>query len=213
MRYNCLACKQSLNGHDTKLLSKLPLYLQAGFPAYITHKSAVSKMLMDLMRPLKQNSVSSKRLAKILRELHTLRHHRLELQYLNAINSRKHDSSVQRFFNSSPEPFSEFGDKTRYAGFVPSATYLRTVYTAYIETLRPLIDKQMMLLDGAVLKGDLESVPVFTALYTLCNEYEEIRSQLLVPSKALTHLKLSFNELRSAYKLCGHQEPQLFFYG
>ena len=73
----------------------------------------------------------------------------------------------------------------QYAGFVPSGTYVRTLYTAIIQTLRPKMDKHMMLLDGKVLKGDhsfkfpkhmakTNEASVFTALYTITNEYEEI---------------------------------------
>ncbi|KAI8138603.1 hypothetical protein BJV82DRAFT_673542 [Fennellomyces sp. T-0311] len=86
----------------------------------------------------------------------------------------------------------------------------------------PLIDLLTMMLDGEVLKGDHShkivkliaqtggSTP-FTALYTVCNEYGEISLQPLTPTKALPHLKPSFEAMRRAYELYGHQPPKYFF--
>ncbi|CAO3629079.1 unnamed protein product, partial [Mucor hiemalis] len=75
--------------------------------------------------------------------------------------------------------------QSRYAGYVPSGAYLRTVYTSIMEVLQPKMDKHMMLLDGTVLKGDhsfkfakhmakIENGSALSALYTMTNEYEEI---------------------------------------
>jgi hypothetical protein len=175
------------------------------------------------MRPLMQNSVGPKRLAKLLRELHMLRHDRIELQYLYALHQQKLQPSVlSHISQAQPEPFSAFDDGSKYAGFVPTSTYLRGVYTSMINRLRPLMDKQMMLLDGKILKGDhsfklvkhvakVDGAPTFTALYTLCNEYEEIRMQALVPSKALSHLRKPFQALKDAFDFYGHDQPEIFF--
>ncbi|KAG2211306.1 hypothetical protein INT45_003588, partial [Circinella minor] len=84
------------------------------------------------------------------------------------------------------------------------------------------MDKQMEILDGKNLKGDhtfkiiklmskVNGVPVFTALYTALNEYEEIRLQFLVPTKSLSHLQYGFDKLREAYELYGHKQPEIFF--
>ncbi|KAI9484349.1 hypothetical protein BDB00DRAFT_878931 [Zychaea mexicana] len=88
--------------------------------------------------------------------------------------------------------------------------------------MRHLMDKQMMLRDGKYLKavhsfkivkllGIVNSSLVFTAMYTLYNEYEELRMQHLVPSKALSHLKHAFDTMRSAYDLYAHDQPEIFF--
>jgi hypothetical protein len=225
IRYRCSAgvCPLTINAHDARVLEQLPLHLQAEFPAQLTHRSGISRQLADTMRSLVQNSVGPKRIAKLLREWHTLHHDRLELQYLNSLHHRLLNPTVwDAFSNSAQEPFSTFSDITKYAGFVPSATYLRLAYTSLIEELRPLIEKQIMLLDGRILKGDhsfklvkhlskVEGSPVFTALYTLCNEYEEIRMQVLVPSKAVAHLEVPFENMRKAFDLYGHAQPEVFF--
>ena len=216
--------KKTINAHDQQILCQLPLHLRIAFPAYLTHKAGISKALGDVIPPCVQNSVGPKRFAKILRELHTLRHARLEYQYLCAIKLRQQQAqrTLDSFYTPALRPFSSFGDKQGYAGYVPSATYLLKVYTSMIDELRPLLDKQVMLLDGKILKGDhsfkiiksmgkIGGSPTFSALYTMCNEYEEIRMQLLVPTKSLNHLRPSFDGMRDAYAMYGHKAPEIFF--
>src|ERR1700741_5298699 len=78
MRYRCKnkTCSKTLNGYDSQILRQLPLRLQAEFPAYFTHKSAVSKKVGDLLRICMQNATGPQRFAKILREIHKMRHHK-----------------------------------------------------------------------------------------------------------------------------------------
>ncbi|KAG2191632.1 hypothetical protein INT47_000543 [Mucor saturninus] len=106
------------------------------------------------------------------------------------------------------EPFSPFDNQKGYAGYTPTQT--------------PYMDKQMMLLGGKVLKGDhsfkiikhmasVDETNMFNALYTICNEFEEIRMMLLVPSKSLEHLKWSFQKMMQAYEGYGHDSPVVFY--
>ncbi|CEP13325.1 hypothetical protein [Parasitella parasitica] len=194
------------------------------FPAILTANCGVSKTVADLLRPCMQNSVGPQRFQKILREIHTLRHDRLELQYLISAYSRKHGIAAQLNISIQPniQPFSSFDDQNLYAGYVPTGTYFRTLYTAIIEKLQPKMDKHTMLLDGKVLKCDhsfkfpkhmakIEETSVFTALFTVTNEYEEIVHQVLVPSKSLIYLKHSLQKMREAYDFYGHALPIAFF--
>ena len=215
---------------DGKIIRQLPEYLQSQFPAYLTAKSGLSKTVGDLYRLCIQNSVGPKRFQKILRVLHQLKHSRLELQYLQAAISRKSDPTLKKVFTNSKThqrkdkivPFSKFDDRSKYAGHFPSAQYLRLFYTAYIAEIRHLIDKQMQVLDGIYLKGDhtfkiikliskVNGAPIFAALYTVCNEYEEVRLQFLVPTKALSHLRYAFEAMWNVYELYGYEHPQIFF--
>ena len=80
----------------------------------------------------------------------------------------------------------------------------------------------MMVLDAKYLKGDhsfkiikligkVDGAPMFTALYTILNEYEEVRLQFLVPTKSLFHLKYAFNAVRRSLDFYGHGQPEIFF--
>jgi hypothetical protein len=226
-RYRCSSarCTYSVDGSDKYILKLLPLELQSEFPAYLTHRSGVSKRLGDLLRSLVQNSVGPQRVAKILQELHTLKHDRMELQYLSSALSRQCKRQRERQLTLTRDvvkPFSPFADKQRYGGHTPSPGHLRLVYTTMVDEMRPLIDKQLSLLDGKILKGDhsfklvkhlakIGGASTFSALYTLCNEYEEIRMQVFAPTKSLSHLRASFQSLLDSYRLYGHSPPEYFF--
>ncbi|CAO3620732.1 unnamed protein product [Mucor hiemalis] len=196
--------------------------IKHGYRACIlTHRGGISKTVADLLGPCIQNSVGLERFQKILRELHMLQHDRKELQYLVDLHKKRHGIS-QHFIQSSPKPFSTFDDQSAYAGYIPSRTYIRAAYTAIIQAFRPKMDKHMMILEGKILKGDhsfkfpkhmakIEDTSVFTGLYTMTNEYEEIVQQLLVPSKALVYLKHSFEKMREAYFDYGHEMLVAFF--
>lgn len=225
LRYRCSnkKCGKSFNAHDHQIIQQPPLELQMEFPAVLTHRGGISKSIADLYRPCIQNSVGPERFQKIIRELHHLQHDRLELQYLlRKFSERNSSFSAHGFIFSPVVPFSLFGDQSSYAGYVPSSAYFRTIYTSIIEVLQPKMDKHMMLLDGKVLKGDhsfkftkhmakIEDSSVFSTLYTMTNEYEEIVLQALVPSKALSYLKHSFEMMQEAYKDYGHDMPLVFF--
>lgn len=201
---------KSFKGHDPRLLEQLPLDMQAEFPAHMSHRRAISKSVGNLLRPDVQNALGLKRFARVLEELHHLRHDSLELQYYNATLNKKRNSQLTLFdlqnSRSQYSPFSAFNDRQGYAGFGPSAAYVRPMCRAIIDEMRPLMDKQVSLLDGKILKGDhsfkiikhmgkTDGSPAFNALYTICNEYEEIRIQVLAPTKALSHLKPSFDAM------------------
>ncbi|KAI7878129.1 uncharacterized protein EV154DRAFT_606504 [Mucor mucedo] len=152
-------CGASYNAHDPEIIEQLPLELQVEFPAVLSHRGGISKVIADLLRPCIQNSVGPERFQKIL---------------------------------------------------------------PIIEVLQPKMDKHMMLLDGKILKGDhsfkfpkhmakIEDTSVFTGLYTMTNEYEEIVHQVLVPSKALSYLKHSFQKMSKAYTDYGHEMPIAFY--
>ncbi|KAF7720604.1 hypothetical protein EC973_007053, partial [Apophysomyces ossiformis] len=217
-------CSVTINGYDQRVMEQVPDHLASEFPAYLTHRCAISKAVGNLLRPCIQNGMGVERFRHTLQELHTLQHDRLELQYLNSVAYRRQYPTLDDMLGSSQQlrSFSRFDDPTRYAGYIPSTAYLRLVYTTIMDQLRPLIDKQMMQIGGQILKGDhsfkiikhmakIGSAPVFSALYTVCNEYEEIRMQVLVPSKSLTHLRNPFQQMMHSYRVYGHKPPELFF--
>ncbi|KAG2217078.1 hypothetical protein INT45_013105 [Circinella minor] len=225
MTYICTNkhCKKTLSAHNKGTIRQLPLYLQQEFPVYFTHRTGVSKDVGDVFRPYVQNALGPKRFQKVLQELQRLTHARLEFQYLNYINSRCTSPTLEEIINPPTfQTFSPYEDKDGYAGYIPSGQYLHTIYTVIINEIRHLIDKQMMVLGGRLLKGDhtfkiikhlgrIDGSPTFLAVYTVCNKYEEIRMQLLVPTKSLKHLKFAFDSMRDAYNMYGYDHPEIFF--
>ncbi|KAJ3124653.1 hypothetical protein HK098_000938 [Nowakowskiella sp. JEL0407] len=85
------------------------------------------------------------------------------------------------------------------------------------------MEQHTAMLSATILKGDasykvtkhigkVQGIPVFNGgLYTLVNEYEEIRMQTFMPTKSFSHLIQPFNNLQQSLKNFGHSEPDLFF--
>src|SRR5947199_8934382 len=103
-------------------------------------------------------------------------------------------------------PFSQFNNKNGYAGFHPSCWYINSVYRDYMEHIRPVLDQCMSALTGHIIKWDhsfklpklltkLNGVATFAGLFTLVNEFEQIRFQAFVPTKSLSHIRASFEKL------------------
>ena len=190
----------------------------------MAHRSGISTVVSDIFGPCMQNSVGPKRFQKVLRELHKLKHARSEFQYLNAAIFRGENPEINQYFanHNVIRAFSDFDDKNGYGGFIPSSQYFRPFYTSYTEEIRHLLDKQIMVLDAKYLKGDrsfkiikligkVDGASIFTALYTIVNEYEEVRLRYLVPMKSLTHLKYAFNAVRRSLEFYGQDQPEFFF--
>ncbi|KAG2216224.1 hypothetical protein INT45_006930 [Circinella minor] len=214
---------QSLSAYNNQILMQLPLHLQEEFPAYLTQRTGIFKDLGDVFRSCIQNAIGPKCFQKVLQEIQKLTHAQLEFQYYNYLKTRCANHTIDKISNPPKlkESFS-FNDKSGYTGYIPSAQYLRTIYMAMINEIHHLIDKQIMVLDGRVLKGNhtfkiikhlgrIDGSPTFLTVYTVCNEFEEIRMQLPIPTKLLKHLQFAFEAMNEAYTMYGHKHPEIFF--
>ncbi|CAO3644769.1 unnamed protein product [Mucor hiemalis] len=178
-----------------------------------------------MQRALMQNSMGPSKFRRFLLELHMLKYDNLQLSYLSAQMEPKSKLSLLNLSNNNDtgiKDFSVFDDPLGYAGHVPSANFFSYTYTSFIRVFRPAMDAQMAMLDADILKGDhsfkilkkigkINSTPVFNAMYTLVNSYEEIKLMLLTPTKSLSHLKESFQIMYKGLKAYGHSCPKLFY--
>jgi hypothetical protein len=217
-------CGKSWNLYDPIILQQLQPGLAAEFPAFFTHRSGIDKTLMTLIRAGIAHRMSSNAWSQVLRELHIRQHDLQELKYLHAI----HTKSTQWQWHSSHAkepsyiPFSEFKDKNGYAGFSPSRWYINAIYMDFMEHIRPYLDQCVASLTGYVLKWDhsfklvklmmkLNGEVTFAALFTLLNEFEQIRYQAFVPTKALSHLRGGLEEMVKSLASHGLAQPILGF--
>jgi hypothetical protein len=202
-RVHCLAtnggCGKSWNLYDPIIMEQLDPGLASQFPAFLTHRSGVDKTVMALIRAGMAHSLNSSAWSNIFQELHVREHDLQELDYLHAIHAENKKREAHNIVEKAYEPFSAFKDKTGYAGFYPSKWYINTVYMDYMEHIRPVLDQCMASLTGYVLKWDhsfkvpkylmkLDGAVTFAALFTIVNEFEQIRFQAFVPTKSLSHI-------------------------
>jgi len=216
-------CGRSMNLYEPVIMEQLSPGLAAAFPAFLTHRSGIDKTLMTLIRAGIAHRVSSSAWSKILRELHVRQHDLQELNYLHAIHKdKKRQCALGVEDEQSYEPFSEFHDKEGYAGFYPSRWYINTVYMEYMEHICPILDQCISALTGYVLKWDhsfklvkfmmkLNGEVTFAGLFTLLNEYEQIRAQAFVPTKSLSHLQAGLEEMVKSLEKHGLAQPILGF--
>jgi hypothetical protein len=216
-------CGRSMNLYDPIIMDQLAPGLAAAFPAFLTHRSGMDKTLMTLIRAGIAHRMSSSAWSSVLRELHVREHDLQELNYLHALSAaQKKEQALNVEGIRAYEPFSDFHDKNGYAGFSPSRWYINTVYMDYMEHIRPFLDQCVSALTGHIIKWDhsfklpkflmkLSGEITFVALFTLVNEFEQIRFQAFVPTKSLSHIRGALEEMVKSLDNHGLAQPILGF--
>jgi hypothetical protein len=146
------SCKSYFHGWSQRLLESLPAYLQLEFPAVLSRKTGLSKQVLSMLRVGNQHKMGPSGLRAMLYEMHTLRYNTLLLQYLESAFERERGSegfekgSIQTTLHSYASArriptFGDFADPKRYAGFVPSVSYLTSMMNKAIEKDEPDADQ------------------------------------------------------------------------
>ncbi|KAJ7479110.1 hypothetical protein FB451DRAFT_1172230 [Mycena latifolia] len=198
------SCKSYFHGWSDKLLNSLPAYLRLAFPAILSRKTGLSKNVLTMLRSGNQHKMGPSGVHAMLYEMHTLRYNTLLLQYLESAFEQQR--GVQMFnstqstlhpFSADPScipPFGDFADPQRYAGFVPSVSYLTSMMNKAIERDEPDADQHTSCLspDQAdiddshkIIKhiANEDGVPIFGALWT-CMTSRYIRAEALTLTKS-----------------------------
>ena len=159
----------------------------------MTHRSGIDKKTLTLVRSTIAAGLTSNAWERILRELHVRRRDLAERDYLHALKARAEHTLPSKLI-----PFSSFSDKEGYAGFSPSRWYLNTVFVEYMGHIKPHQDQAMAALPLTVGSMDqsyktpkyiarLNGVQVFRSLWTMKNEFEQIRQMILTQTRHLHH--------------------------
>ncbi|KAK7005521.1 Werner syndrome ATP-dependent helicase [Favolaschia claudopus] len=231
---NLAACGKSYQGTDPRIVSQLSRELQESFPAFITARAAIDKNLLSLMRGVFNSRCGPKPFSDVLSEMHHLDHAQRELIYVAALRSSPTP------IPASPEQFSTYDDKLRFCGSTPSANYCKAVFVDWMQAHRQYHDRVTASLPGKILRGDhtfkalsilslcvvsssraflqlikllalLNGVPTHVALYTVVNEWEEIRGQYLVLTKELAYVEECYKKMMRSLELHGHEPTQLMW--
>lgn len=156
-RYRCRTCvnpdskKQTVtfSSWDTRILQSLPTALAQEFPAYLSHRSGISKTAFAFMRSCFQNGMGAKQFADILCVQHTRKYDELHLEYLRAIESRRGMAAWRKETYSA---FPTFDDRSAegFRGFTPSSQWLRDMYDRFIEDHQHYLDQHTAMLSGEI---------------------------------------------------------------
>ncbi|KAJ7145231.1 hypothetical protein C8R46DRAFT_1045557 [Mycena filopes] len=216
-RLRCETCGKGCNMYDQAILTQLPGNLGNEFPAFLTHRSGIDKKLMTLIRSGIAQGLTSHSWERVLRELHIRQRDLAEQAYLHALKSCREAN-----LPSDLIPFSAFTDKSGYAGFSPSRYFINSVYVEYMSHIKPHQDQAMASLPCNVGHGDqsfkvikyiarLNGVRVFGSLWTITNEYEQIRQMVFTPTKHLHHIERPLKGIVKSLHEHGHR-PMSFMY-
>ena len=198
---DCCLHVETFNATHQKVVESMPEYLQNQFPCVLSHRNAMDKKLMSLMRACIPNGVCSLAFSKIVRELHCKRYHENMLSYFSRYRTVK-TTTLNQLENVRDFPaFSE-----NYGGYVPSSKWFGEMFLANFNKIREHLDKELMKIGARVLQIDhsfkvpgllaqVNGQPVFIALVTIVNEFGQIRQQAFTFTKGHDDLKLLLKEL------------------
>lgn len=192
---------------DKKLLRGAPPYVREAFPVILTHRLGVTKQLFDLLRTMYEGGRGVGPFADLVRENHRRAHHRKELAFLSRLADHvcppvagDQTQLTQNYDPNKLPRFSTFADPAGYNGCCGSRSFYRSVYTASMEELEPLMKARSALLSARILSGDhffkilrcnftFHGRRLFMAAYSLVNENTEVMATLLTQSKSLEELR------------------------
>ncbi|KAJ7572428.1 hypothetical protein C8J56DRAFT_759951, partial [Mycena floridula] len=199
-------CGRSYQATDPHIIQQLPRHIQEAFPAFLTERAAADKSMVAVMRSTFANRFGPEPFASLMGEMRYLQHAQRELIYLSTCLSHP---------PLKPQSFSKYDDPLRYNGKHPSNQYCKAVFVDWMREHSVFFDRAMACLPGGILKGDhtfkvakyiscLSGEPAFEAMYTLVNEWEEIRAQSLTISKSLSVVQDMISDVSKGLEAHGH---------
>ncbi|KAJ7762431.1 hypothetical protein B0H14DRAFT_3165638 [Mycena olivaceomarginata] len=194
---------------DPHIIAQLPRFVQVAFPAYISARGAVSKLMMAQMSNTFAARFGPAPFSELVSEIQHRCHADRELMYLSA---------TEFYGRTNMKSFSAFDDPQGYAGSPPSVPYLKGLFTDNVSAYRIFIERFIASLSLTVAAGDhtfqllkymgdLKGEQLFIAAYTLLNEFEEVRAHSLTQTKSLAFVKELFERIQEGLKSA--DSPQL----
>ena len=190
------------------------------FPAVLSSRLGLDKSLMDLMLPLYDHSFNGNAFSKLLREMHSLKYAEAANAYLNL--ALQHMTTNTLTPVSLVNEFGSFFDSNGWCGHVPSSGYLNNMYKKLQAMYRPYYDLNLKMRGtGKKVKVDVSyklpkrlhkkgGIANFAGLFTLVNEWEEVRSQFLIVSDAHEQIESQLKSLVETLEQYNQERPMLF---
>jgi hypothetical protein len=157
-RYRCRHCIHPKTGKrgtvtwrswDCRILAVLPAPLAAEFPAYLSHRTAISKALFEWMRSCFQNGMGPKQFSDAVRVQHLLCYDELHMQYLDTLVVR---SGLAQWLGKKFQSFLPFDDTSQegFHGYVPCSQLFRNVYNRNVEDHRLQYNQHTAMLPATI---------------------------------------------------------------
>lgn len=149
-RYACGTCKTSITSYHPDLLDLLPPIVRLQFTHHLTRRTGITDRLATLLRSCFQHAMGPGPFGKMIQGFHHRRYEQLHLQYLELVKERRTFSN----FLAKCEPFSEFGDRSGYCGYVPGSEYFKRFYIDFSNRVADEVDQHRRLLPVRILSID-----------------------------------------------------------
>ncbi|KAG7089394.1 hypothetical protein E1B28_011082 [Marasmius oreades] len=199
-------CGQTYQGTDPLIIGQLPRHVQEAFPCYLSHRGAVDKDVMNELRCTIATRFGPEPFARMQQELQTIYHSRLELMYLAA---------AQQYGKRDVQPFSSFNDPLGYNGASHSTHYFKSMFTEWYAAHRIYLDRVQASLPLTIAKADhtfkvmihmakIKGEPMHRALYTIVNEWEQVRGRAACLTKSLSYVDEHWTSIEQGLREHGH---------
>ncbi|KIK54977.1 hypothetical protein GYMLUDRAFT_1021476 [Collybiopsis luxurians FD-317 M1] len=208
-------CGMSWQGTDPHIIGQLARHWQEAFPAFLSACGGIDKSLMAELRCTSATRFGAGPYSALVDEMQRRHHAELELMYLACAHSHG--------FSGSQIPlFSAFNDASLFAGAPPSTQYMRAMFTDWFAAFRIYLECDLASTSGTRLAGDhtfwimkhmggLKGEPLHTALYSVVNEWEQVRAQSFCLTKSLSFVQGMYERLREGLRAHGHPPTRVIY--
>ncbi|KAJ7159340.1 hypothetical protein C8R43DRAFT_948269 [Mycena crocata] len=212
-RRNEAGCNKSLQWTDPHIIAQLPRFVQTAFPACISARGAVSKLMMWQMSNTFSARLVPSPFAELVSEIQHRSHAENELAYVAVANFYRQQGVKQ---------YSAFDDPQGYAVSPPSVPYLKALFTDYTTAQHIYIEHDIASLLATVLKGNhtfdvlkhmggVKDEKIINAAYTVLNEDEEVRGHSLATRESMDFVEDMFEGIQQGLKDSNHPPIQFFY--
>lgn len=209
-------------GSHEDCLKRCRHFVRESFPAVLSAKSGLDKVLASSLRPLSDRGLSFKAMSKWLQEMHSLKFTRMFIAQQDQLVV---DNRVRMLQALPPlkERLSDFGDPAGYHGAIPTEHYLSSMYKKYHKTVQSHMDKQQKFqvnCDQIAIDASFKATRkmtringkrVFNAMITLTNQDGMIRSQVATFSDSHEQITPALEAINETNKKVGKAGPKLVY--